>query len=468
VVHRLPSGTPTPLIATMVYSKLFSDFCRRNRLAIFVLLPVFLATAAFLFMGVPILQPHVAYRYSVGFADGYNLIAENLANGYGYRWRADMAGTMTREPGYPLLLAAAFKVAGPSIEVARLLNLLLTVGIAFMLITLTRRMRTDPRVPVVAALLFLIYPGTLIAEARGGVEILFIFVGFGFVLAMHRAVEKGGIWPYFVAGLMFGVVVQVRSTPITFPALLLLYALFTAKGARQRGIAAFRVAILVVGMGLVMVPWVVRNYRLVHDFVPFSTIQELASQEGLYICRNVSFGVDDYRVIRQAGRIRTELARNLGMRFEGVDYFQMFYDAHDELAFNRLLYKTTRREYAKNPGLLVWCVGKNLFNFWFLGKTWNVTKLNIVVQVPILALVFYGLTIVWRRGGLRNMAILLIYAASIAMTHILVISEARYSIPVFAFLAIPAGEACTAIWDEFRRHKRVVPGSLRKPLPAPR
>ncbi len=452
----------------MAFSRLFSDFCRRNTLAILVLVPVFVVTAAMLFLGVPELQRYAAYRYSIGLGDGYNLIADNLANGYGYRWRADMAGTMTREPGYPLLLAAAFKIAGPSIEAARLVNLLLTVGIAFMLMALTRRMTADSRVPVIAALLFLVHPGTLIAEARGGVEILFIFVGFGFLLALHWAVEKGGLWPYFVAGLAFGVVVQVRSTPITFPALLLLYALFTAKGARHRVIAAFRVVILVVGMGLVMVPWVVRNYRLVQDFVPFSTIQGLASQEGLYICQNVSPGVDDYRVTRQAGRIRGELARKLGMRFEGVEYFQMFYDAHDELAFNRLLYETTRKEYAKNPGLLVRCVEKNLFNFWFLGKTWNITKLNMLVQIPILAFVFYGLTIVWRRGGLRNMAILLTYVGSIAMTHVLVISEARYSIPVLAFLAIPAGVACTAIWDKVRRDKRVVSGPLFKPLAAPR
>lgn len=440
----------------MAFSRLFCDFCRRNRLAILVLLPVFFATAAILFIGMPILQRHAAYRYSLGFADGYDLLAKNLADGDGYRWRADMAETMTREPGYPLLLAAAFKIAGYRIEAARLLNLLLTVGIAVMLMALARRLTGDPRAPVIAALLFLVHPGTLIAEARGGVEILFIFVGFGFMLALHRAVEKGGLWRYLFAGLAFGVVVQVRSTPIAFPVLLLLYALFTATGARERLTAAFRVAILVAGMGLVMVPWVVRNYRLVHEFVPFSTISGLSSQEGLYMCRNVSFGDDLYPVGQAAGRIRGELARELGMRFEGAEYLQVFYDAHDETAFNRILYETAGKEYARNPGLLVGCFGKNLFNLWFLGKTWDVTKLNMLVQVPLLALVFYGLRIVWRRGGLRKMGILLTYVGSIAIIHLLVVAEARYSIPLLAFLAIPAGVAVTSIWDKVRTRTRLV------------
>jgi 4-amino-4-deoxy-L-arabinose transferase-like glycosyltransferase len=424
-------------------------------MAILVLLPVIFATAAVLFIAVPTLEPHAAYRYSLGFADGYGTLATSLANGDGYRWRADMAGTMLREPGYPLLLAAAFKIAGCRIEAARLVNLLLAAGIAVMLMALARRMTSDRRAPLIAALLFLLHPGTLVAEARGGVEILFIFVGFGFMLALHT-VEKGGLWQYLLAGLAFGMVVQVRSTPIAFPVLLLLYTVFMAKGARERLKAVFRVAILVAGTGLVMVPWVVRNYRLVHEFVPVATLGGVGLQEGLYMCQNVSFGDDLYPVGQAAGRIRGKLAHELGMRFEGEEYFQTFYDAHDETAFNRILFESAKKEYASNPALLAVCVGKNLFNLWFLGKTWDITRINMLVQLPLLTLVFYGLRIIWRRGDFRKMGILLVYVGSIAITHLLVVSEARYSIPVLAFLAIPAGVAVASIWDEVRTHRRFV------------
>jgi len=418
--------------------------------------PVLLATAAILFIGMPVLQRRAAYRYSLGFADGYEILAKNLADGNGYRWRPDLAETMIREPGYPLLLAAAFKIAGCRIEPARFLNLLLAAGIAVMLMALARRMTGDPRAPVMAALLFLLHPGTLVAEARGGVEILFIFVGFVFMLALHWAVEKGGLWRYLLAGLAFGAVVQVRSTPIAFPVLLLLYTLFMAKGARERLRAVFRVTILLAGMGLVMVPWVVRNYSLVHEFVPVATLGGVGLQEGLYVCQNVSLGDDLYPVGQAAGRIRGKLAHELGMRFEGEEYFQTFYDAHDETAFNRLLFESSRNEYARNPGLLAGCVGKNIFNLWFLGKTWDITRINMLVQLPLLALVFYGLRIIRLRGNLRKIGILLIYVGSIAITHLLVVAEARYSIPLLAFLAIPAGVAVTSIWDEVRTHTRFV------------
>src|ERR1700733_9840605 len=87
-----------------------------------VLLVVFLTTAAILFLAVPKLDSAFAYRYSAHFQDGYDLIANNLANGDGYRWDANMAETMIREPGYPLFLAAVFKVAGYSLDAARFAN----------------------------------------------------------------------------------------------------------------------------------------------------------------------------------------------------------------------------------------------------------------------------------------------------------------------------------------------------------
>jgi 4-amino-4-deoxy-L-arabinose transferase-like glycosyltransferase len=414
---------------------------------------VFIATAFLLFIGIPILQHYNANFYSIGFADGYDIIAKNVADGFGYRWRPDLSETMIREPGYPLLLAAAFNIAGYHIAAARALNLLLTVGITVMLMTLAKKLTSDPRMPVVSALLFLVHPGTIIAEARGGEEILFIFAGFGFLLVLHWAMEKGGFWRFLLAGMAFGVIMAVRSTAIGFPVMLALYALFMPSGARARLTALFRVAVVVLGMGLVMVPWVMRNYLLVHEFVPLSSLGGVALQEGLYMCRNVSFGVDLYPVGREAGRERGELARETGMRFEGAEYFQMFYDAHDEVAFDRILNKTTMREYTKHPGLLAECVGKNLFNFWFLGKTWNITKLNMLVQGPLLALVLSGLWIVWRLGELRKMAVLLLYVSSIIMLHLSVVAEARYSIPVLAFLAVPAGVSVTFIWDRVRKPK---------------
>ena len=65
---------------------------------------------------------------------------------------------------------------------------------------------------------------------------------------------------------------------------------------------------LAVGAGVVMSPWIIRNYVLVHQFVPTATVAGVAAQEGLYTCENAASGrpvlpgANEGRV--RAGRIR--------------------------------------------------------------------------------------------------------------------------------------------------------------------
>src|SRR5271157_2892270 len=186
------------------------DFENQRRRSLFlILLAAFLINAALLFVVLPILGHFFSGRYSVDFTDLYDLIANNLVHANGYRVEAGMSETMLREPGYPLFLAVVFKVGGYRIEAARLAILLLTPGIAFMLMRLTRRVTDDRAAPLIATLLFLFHPGTIISEARAGVEIPFVFVVLLFMLVLHRAVEKRTLWAFFLAGLVSGVVVLV-------------------------------------------------------------------------------------------------------------------------------------------------------------------------------------------------------------------------------------------------------------------
>jgi 4-amino-4-deoxy-L-arabinose transferase-like glycosyltransferase len=419
-----------------------------------VLLVVFLATATVLFLAVPKLDKVFAYRYSAHFVDGYDLIASNLATGNGYRWDANMGETMIREPGYPLFLAAVFKVGGYHIEAARFANWLLTIAIAFMIMRLTRIVTDDRRAALIASLLFLLHPGTIISEARGGVEILFILAILMFILALHQAVEKGTLSRYLVAGLALGIVVQVRSTPMVFPLFLLFYLGLSANGARERLRVVLNVAILVLGMAVVMAPWTIRNYLLVHEFVPTATIQGLALQEGQYACQNISSGRDYYVLQTEAGQKRVELATKLGVQ-SGTQYYQVFADARDEWKVNNALLQGARAEYEKNPALFAACVARNAFNFWFLGKTWVVTWLNMLLQIPLLILAINGLYLLGKRGLLLKMGIMLTFVLSLVAVHLAVAAEARYSIPVVAFLSIPASvsvlSTCRKCWTYARR-----------------
>jgi hypothetical protein len=79
----------------------------RTVLAIGLVLIALIIAAVVLFAILPKYTQVVAPEYGLGFADGYELIANNLIHGHGYRLDANASETMMREPGYPLFLAGS-------------------------------------------------------------------------------------------------------------------------------------------------------------------------------------------------------------------------------------------------------------------------------------------------------------------------------------------------------------------------
>jgi 4-amino-4-deoxy-L-arabinose transferase-like glycosyltransferase len=436
-------------VITTSHTQPVQSWGHRTVLAIGLVLIALIIAAVVLFAILPKYTQVVAPEYGLGFADGYELIANNLIHGHGYRLDANASETMMREPGYPLFLAVLFKLAGYSLTSVRWANWLLTCGIAFLLMHLANRLTGDRTVALVATLLFLLYPSTLISEARGGVEILFILVLLVFMVSLHYAVGNGMLRNYFVAGLALGVVVQVRSTPLVFPFFLLIYLLLFGGQANERLKTTLRVAVLVLGMLVVMIPWIVRNYALVSHFVPTATVQGVAAQEGQYTCQHMAFGTDFYASQIQAGNMRDAVAVDDDLRFEGA-YYQLFFDPHDEWAFNKILFQRVEKEYFDHPSLLADCACKNLFNFWFLGRTWQATKLNMLVQSPLLLLAVSGLYIVLKRGELARFGIILVFIFCIVAVHLPTIAHTRHSVPLLPFLAIPASVALVSFWRKLR------------------
>jgi 4-amino-4-deoxy-L-arabinose transferase-like glycosyltransferase len=429
-----------------------------SRKSIFLILFfALLVNAGIVLVGLPMVSRPLALTYSMNFGDLYDLIAKNLEQGNGYRVDANMGLTMLREPGYPLFLAAVFKLGGYGIQTARVACVLLAFGAALMLLHLAQKITGDATTALSAALLFLLYPGTLVAEARAGIEIPFIFTVILFMLALYSAVEKGNVWRYWAAGLLLGVAVMVRSQVLLFPLLLVVYLVFTSNSTSERARIVLRIAALGLGTMLVMSPWIIRNYRLVHKLVPSATVAGVAAQEGLYTCEYAPAG-EPFRLAQtEAGLQRAQFAKQLGMPFVGP-YYQLFYSPQDELAFNQALLRGVSTEYRSHPKLLARCATKNLFfNFWFLGKTRQSMLLNVVVQAPLLALAVAGVLILWKRGLLRKAGIVLLYILYIPAVQAPIIAHARHSMLIVPFLAILGATSLVSAWRALRMKNSVAP-----------
>jgi 4-amino-4-deoxy-L-arabinose transferase-like glycosyltransferase len=420
-----------------------------------VLSAALVVNAAMVLVGLPKIGRLLAPDYSLTFGDFYDQIAKTLDEGGGYRIEPNMGETMLREPGYPLLLAGVFKLAGYGMQPARVVCVLLAFGAALMLLQLARRITGDSTTALIAALLFLLYPGILVAESRAGIEIPSIFTVVLFMLALYRAVEKGSLWRYGAAGLLLGAAVMVRSEVLLFPGVLLVYLLLAAKGWAQRRRVVEGIAVLAVGTAVVMSPWIIRNYELVHSFAPTATVAGVAAQEGLYTCEDTRPGENFRDAQTDAGHARGRIAEELGFPFVGIWYYQVFSTPQGELQFDRVLLRQVSAEYRSHPEVLAGCATKNFFfNFWFLGKTPTTVMLNVLVQAPLLALALAGIVVLWKRKLLRQTGIVLLYIFYIDSVHALIIAHARLSMLVVPYLAIFAAAFLVWAWQELAARRR--------------
>jgi hypothetical protein len=424
---------------------------RPNSLWIVLGVILVLTNALILFVLIPKASSQIRGLYSQNqYADGYDQLAANLAAGNGYRFYPDTAQTLMREPGYPLLLAGIYKVFGNSFVVVKLLNMFLAFGVAYLMTLVARRVSSNSLLIFGSPLLFLFHPETLIAESRGGVEILFAFMLTLYIFTVYRAC-KSNRWPdYVISGAVLGATLLVRSTPILFPVVLFGYLAFV----KREGEALLRVVrhfvLVILTMFVVISPWIIRNYLLTQKFVPTASVLGVSAQTGLYLSTHPQVG--NVQVDWQASLERNRLAQELGYPFR-VGYYQYFYSASDELAFSQYLFRRVVRKYEAYPFLFIKTLTINLFKFWCGGKTGKSVAIDAIVQFPFLGLAIAGVVLCIKAGRAKIIAPLALLCAYIVAVSLPILAQARYGEPLVPFMSILAAIAVLALRQRLReRH----------------
>lgn len=438
----------------------------RNRMIALSLLVVVVHTLL-LFLVIPALSSRLAPSFNQErYADGYDQLAESLVAGNGYRFYPDTASTLMREPGYPLFLAGLFSVAGESFVAVKLANMILALATASLIVVLVKRSARDGRTSqpfelAVPPTLFLFHPGILLAESRGGLEILLAFLITLFMVVVCKAIEANRWRDYVLCGIVLGVTVSVRSTLMLYPVFLLFYLLLSKSREASAFNSVRNVAVMVFAMFATLSPWIIRNFALTGKFIPTASVLGVSAQAGQYIDEHLFEGRPLWLLDREAARERDRLAIAAGFRFEDgpLGYYQTFYRTEDELGFSKYLFSLVLDKYERSPLLFARSVGLNIFNFWFSGKTWAATAINAIVQLPYLLLAFAGIV---RKEDRRSkafwpMSLLIVY---VMLVHLPIIAQARYSIPLMPLISILAAGGLTAILGYFGRSISTPPARL--------
>jgi 4-amino-4-deoxy-L-arabinose transferase-like glycosyltransferase len=393
--------------------------------------------ALVIFVIIPAVNKRIDPTYNVDqFVDPYDQLASNLISGNGYRLHADTAPTVSREPGYPLFLAGIYSVFGTDFTAVKLANMFLAFGVAWLMTRISGRISKNPVLVFGAPMLFLFHPGTLIAESRGGVEMLFTFCLMLFLFIACIALETGRWTDYLISGAALGLAVLVKSTPLLFPLFLLVYLVIFKRNISKAGISR-NVAMMVCGMLVVLSPWIIRNYILTEKVILTASVMGISAHAGLYDNTHLSSGSDWARIDTDGARERRRLALQLGLPFKDIKnaYYQDFYYTSDELEFSNVLLKSVMSEYERRPTLFIRNVCFNFFNLWFRGKTWKSTGMNLLVQLPYLILAVIGMALCVKNGEVKVSGLSALLLLYMVVVYVQILAQARYSVPLIPIVS---------------------------------
>lgn len=344
-----------------------------------------------------------------------------------------------RPPGYPVLLAGVYEVAGPqSWKAARLVGALLGVLSVLLLYLLVARAHSR-RLGLWAAGIAAVTPmlialnGTLLSES------LFIPLVLGMLLCVVLAREHGGYRWAVAAGVLLGAAVLTRTNGLSLCLVLLL------------GLGWRRGAAAVACVAVALVPWTLRNASAFGEFLPLGTQSgftmaaqwnaSAAAPGPFHAIPQLPQTVPEYApLMRKPGLDEAELDHALRER---ATTFARHHPGHvaDALALNAI------RTVGVGPGH-AFLFDLSARELSLPRRLWPLLRIS---DYALFALAFAGAALGLRRERWRERGWLWLTGLLVIGGGLLWIGNPRHAAPLFPFLAVAAAYALTRLSDAAAR-----------------
>jgi 4-amino-4-deoxy-L-arabinose transferase-like glycosyltransferase len=406
----------------------------------------------YLWVALAVAVPRVAFvavapnRMAYGNAPSLLALAKNMVEGRGYLGEGDNPDSYFN-PGYPSLLAGCRLLTGDSILTVKIVHIVLDIATAVALSWLLLR-TSSALAALLFAVAFAVHP--LLLHLSNNIDdepLLIFFVATSFV-ALYRAIERPTLGRFVLAGLLLGLAIFTKSTPMFLP-----FVVTAAMFLVTRKTKAIRVvhwlAYLLASI-IVLLPWSYRNYVVFGRF-SFSTRgigtnlwwgsdprifttyghaqRVIADQaEAEMIAKGIQPPAKNLVFDREHWRLRMAIQQYKDLLHQPTLLAQVLF-----LKATRTLYATEDRPSAHLP--------------------------LILLQIPTVLLAIYGIICLWKRTETNALAWLLILyvgyyygAVSAALPFI------RYFVP-----AIPLLLAAAAVGLAARLNLKTTEGPIHYP-----
>jgi len=346
----------------------------------------------------------------------YDLLARNILEGKAYEAGGNFASRM---PGYPILVAGVYALAGYSVKAVLVVQALLSGALIGFTYALARRVGTA--VALLAAGLVAFDPLTVAFSATFLTEMPFtlcLMVALWLCLRLSESPR----WPHWVElGLVWGAGVMLRVSALWCIVPLLAWVVWQMPvGAKRQRIAGPFIVLALIA--LMLAPWLVRNYRM-FDSGPFrmTTLEGISLYEAVYPEADGGPRQDKISLPPEMASLN-EAQRN------------------DE--WSRRAWTYVREEPLRVAKLAVVKAGRT-WSPWFNAGEWKsrvITWGMAAWYIPVYALAIAG--IFWGRMRRQTKMLLMIPVLYFTVLHALFLGSVRYRVPLMPEVCVLA--ACGA------------------------
>ncbi len=205
----------------------------------------------------------------------YLAIAQSLRQGNGYSLDGSEP-TASRMPLYPLFLSSVLSLPGSSVRTVQILQILID-SVTCILIFLLARAALDRRTGIVSGMIAALYVPLAARSLTVMTETLFAFFLAASVLIALGGRSRNKI--YVAAGLLMGLGSLVRPNGLIVSFFIVLWFWYRSEWRK----ALHRSVFFMLGITVVLAPWVVRNAIVFHRFIPTCTISGITLYNSYFI-----------------------------------------------------------------------------------------------------------------------------------------------------------------------------------------
>ncbi len=353
-----------------------------HRTLVAILVLAFLVRVAF---SLGISRGLLDIRPELESTDGYHLIAQSLYDGHGYRFSPDKPLTLQRAPAYPAFLLAIFSITGVDYVWVQVAQAALG-AVGCWLIFLLGRWVLSIELGLMAALLYALYPNSILYSARLYAENLYFPAFLAFAYLLCRASFEGSVRHGFGAGIVWGAGLLTRGTLLPLP-FVLPVGIVLSRWHRSPTSRWLRWSLpaLLAGI-LVLMPWALRNHALTGHFVPVSSWAWGPMYQGMQVAKQANQWQNLSDLDMQAGLHIRELAAQEFGRDDGT----VIAVPSDEIRYDAIARDLTLTEWADDPVAVVLRAIRGVFYTWFFAFGPSMRLVSLAVHVPLLLLFVTG------------------------------------------------------------------------------